>query len=165
MHLHPDICIHKKIIFPQNTFWFFPVKGYKAIAVVKSCAEKSGNNCGTEEGLSFVAKCSAHWLREDTETSMDCQKVCVGDAEHKSSATSFSRFSKIIQQTPVSKRLAASKMTGTELTTQNNTDRRKITFISRCESTLHLADTSREMLAVPILSIPLRNALQANGQV
>lgn len=89
----------------------------------------------------------------------------MGDAEHKSSATSFSRFSKIIQQTPVSKRLAASKMTGTELTTQNNTDRRKITFISRCESTLHLADTSREMLAVPILSIPLRNALQANGQV
>lgn len=75
---------------------------------------------------------------------MDCQKVCVGAAEHKSSASSLARLSKIFQKPPASKKLSASKMTGTGFATQNNMGRRKITFISHCESTFHLEEISTE---------------------
>lgn len=75
---------------------------------------------------------------------MDCQKVCVGDTEHKSSAISLARLPKIFQKPPASKEPAISKMTGTEFTAQNNTGRRKITLTSHCESTFHLAKISTE---------------------
>lgn len=78
----------------------------------------------------------------------------MGAAEHKFSASPLARLSKIFQKPPASKKLSASKMTGTGLAAENNMGRRKITFISHCESTFHLEEISyREMLAVIFLSI------------
>lgn len=90
----------------------------------------------------------------------------MGAAEHKSSALSLARLPKVFQKPPASKKLSASKMTGTGFATQNKMGSRKITFISHCESTFHLEEISTEKCeqsySIPY-SIP--SALHPGGSV
>lgn len=85
----------------------------------------------------------------------------MGGAEHESAAISLARLSKIFQKPPASRKPAASRMTGTGFTAQNNTGRRKITFISHCESTFHLAEISTEKhwQSYPMFPSPTRCTL------